>query len=70
MVEFFTGATTRLNGVATTAMKGVVTPGILTRLDSAVTTLECFAENIPRSAKEFRRYERRRLVALYPDFAN
>jgi hypothetical protein len=53
LVEFFTGATTRQNGVATTAMKAVLTPGILTKLDGAVTTLECFAENIPDLPKSF-----------------
>ena len=47
LVDYFTGPTTRQSGVATTAMKGVLTPGRLTKLDGAVTTLECFAENTP-----------------------
>jgi hypothetical protein len=53
MVEDFTGATTRQGGVATTAMKGVLTPGTLTTLDGATATLECFAENIPDLPSSF-----------------
>jgi hypothetical protein len=47
MVEEFTGATTRNNGVATTAMKGVLTPGRMLSLDAQVGVLECHRENIP-----------------------
>jgi hypothetical protein len=53
LVEDFTGPTTRQGGVATTAMKGVLTPGRLLTLDGAVTTLECFAENIPDLPRSF-----------------
>ncbi len=53
LVEYFTGATTRQGGVATTAMKGVLTPGCLTALDGSVITLECFAENIPDLPSSF-----------------
>ncbi len=53
LVEDFTGLTTRRSGVATTAMKGVLSPGRLTTLDGALTTLECFAENIPDLPRSF-----------------
>jgi hypothetical protein len=53
LVEDFTGPTTRQGGVATTPMKGVLTPGRIIKLDRAVTTLQCFAENIPDLPRSF-----------------
>ena len=53
LVEDFSGPTTRQSSVATTAMKGVLTPGRLTTLDGAETTLECFEENIPDLPRSF-----------------
>ena len=45
LVEEFTGATTRDKGMATTALKGVLTPGTLLDLFAVNPTLECFADN-------------------------
>jgi hypothetical protein len=46
LVEEFTGATTRQDGRATTALKGVLTSGSLVEIDSFAATLECFKENL------------------------
>jgi hypothetical protein len=47
LVEEFTGATTRQDGMATTLLKGVLTSGILRDVDALTATLECFKENLP-----------------------
>jgi hypothetical protein len=46
LVESFTGATTRQSGRATTALKGVLTSGVLRDIDRLNATLECFKENL------------------------
>jgi hypothetical protein len=46
LVEEFTGATTREKGMATTLLRGVLTPGLLRDFDASSATLECFGENI------------------------
>jgi hypothetical protein len=47
LVEEFTGATTRQDGMATTLLKGVLTSGVLRDVDALTATLECFKENLP-----------------------
>jgi hypothetical protein len=47
LVESFTGETTRQRGMATTALKGVLTSGTPRDVSPLSTTLECFKENIP-----------------------
>jgi hypothetical protein len=47
LVEEFTGATTRQDGMATTNLKGVLTSGIPRDFGALNTTLECFQQNIP-----------------------
>jgi hypothetical protein len=53
LVEEFTGDTTRQRGMATTAMKGVLTSGILRQFGPLSATLECYEENIPDLPKSF-----------------
>jgi hypothetical protein len=47
LVEEFTGATTRQDGMATTFLKGVLTSGVLRDVDALTATLECFKQNLP-----------------------
>ena len=47
LVEEFTGATTRQDGMATTLLRGVLTPGVLRDFEALTATLECFKENLP-----------------------
>ncbi|SHG56610.1 hypothetical protein SAMN05444169_3084 [Bradyrhizobium erythrophlei] len=47
LVEEFTGATTRQGGMATTALKGVLTSGAPRDFGALNITLECFEQNIP-----------------------
>jgi hypothetical protein len=47
LVEQFTGATTRQNGMATTLLRGVLTSGVLRDCEALTATLECFKENLP-----------------------
>jgi hypothetical protein len=47
LVEDFTGATTRQNGMATTNLKGVLTSGIMRDFGALNSTLECFEQNVP-----------------------
>jgi hypothetical protein len=47
LVEEFTGATTRQDGMATTLLKGVLTSGVLRDFDALTATLECFKQNLP-----------------------
>jgi hypothetical protein len=47
LVEEFSGATTRQDGMATTLLKGVLTSGVLRDVGALNSTLECFKENIP-----------------------
>lgn len=53
MVECFTGETTRQGGVATTRLRGVLTPGTLFVVDDANFILECFEQNIPDLPSSF-----------------
>ena len=53
LVEEFTGATTRQDGMATTLLKGVLTSGVLRDADALTATLECFEQNIPELPGSF-----------------
>jgi hypothetical protein len=53
LVEKFTGATTRQNGMATTMLKGVLTSGIPRESGPLNITLECFKQNIPDLPESF-----------------
>jgi hypothetical protein len=53
LVEEFTGATTREAGRATTALKGVLTSGVLRDFSALNATLECFEENRPDLPESF-----------------
>jgi hypothetical protein len=46
LVEEFTGATTRQDGMATTLLKGVLTSGELRDFEALTATLECFKQNL------------------------
>jgi hypothetical protein len=53
LVEEFTGATTRQDGMATTMLKGVLTSGIPRDIGALNITLECFTENFPDLPRSF-----------------
>jgi hypothetical protein len=53
LVEEFTGATTREAGRATTALKGVLTSGVLRDFSALNATSECFDENRPDLPESF-----------------
>jgi hypothetical protein len=53
LVEEFTGETTRHDGIATTLLKGVLTSGVVRDFGALITTLECFAANIPELPDNF-----------------
>jgi hypothetical protein len=53
LVEEFTGETVRNDGMATTALKGVLTSGNPREFSALNATLECFAQNIPDLPKSF-----------------
>lgn len=53
LVEEFTGATTRQNGLATTVLRAVLTSGTIHESSPVSMTLECFRENIPDLPSSF-----------------
>ena len=53
LVEQFTGATTRKDGMATTLLRGVLTSGVLRNFGTLTATLECFEQNLPDLPESF-----------------